>query len=280
MDPTEPQDGTVTAKEKGKVKVDELEHVMYTDENGNPSTPLVSNVVRTLFVSPHTKKLVEVEAKLAQLQLLQAAQWHVLDTINAYHQTIATQLPSFEADVRDKAQAAVLQISARVSEAHVAFAEQQMQAITQLQAQFHANASQMQQVMAALAAQVPVGGTATGHAHFSEASSQDPAGLVPEGVLMGGREQRLGQASPMRLHLRTEQSAVDDLRTPGRRSRNRGHQATDEWSAEEKLEVKGVKPRADCTQHKNWVRFLRPPHSRRIRRTSPGRREEKTNPPL
>ena len=69
---TEPQDGTVTAKEKGKVKVDELEHVMYTDENGNPSTPLVSNVVRTLLVSPHTKKLVDLEAKLAQLQLLQA----------------------------------------------------------------------------------------------------------------------------------------------------------------------------------------------------------------
>ena len=73
-------------------------------------------------------------------------------------------------------------------------------------------------------------------------------------------------------------SAVDDLRTPGRRSRKRGHQATDEWSAEENLEVKGVKPRADCTQHKNWVRFLRPPHSRRIRRTSPGRREEKQIP--
>ena len=49
VDPTEPQDGTVTAKEKGKVKVDELEHVMYTDEDRKPSTPLVSNVVRTLL---------------------------------------------------------------------------------------------------------------------------------------------------------------------------------------------------------------------------------------
>ena len=36
--------------------------------------------------------------------------------------------------------------------------------------------------------------------------------------------------------------AVDGLRTPGRRSRKRGHQATDEWSAEEKLEVKGITP--------------------------------------
>ena len=37
---TEPQDGTVTAKEKGKVKTDELEHVMYTDEDGNHQPPL------------------------------------------------------------------------------------------------------------------------------------------------------------------------------------------------------------------------------------------------
>ena len=67
-----------------------------------------------------------------------------MGTINADHQTLATQLPSFAADVQAKAQAAVSQFGARVSEAQVAFADQQMQAIAQLQAQFHANSAHMQ----------------------------------------------------------------------------------------------------------------------------------------
>ena len=51
--------------------------------------------------------------------------------------------------------------------------------------------------MAAVEAQVTVVGTATGHAGFPEANSQDPAGLVSKGGLRDSREQRLGQAFPM-----------------------------------------------------------------------------------
>ena len=80
---------------------------MYTDEDGNPSTPIVSDVVRNLFVSPHTQQIADLEAQLAQLRLLQAVQEQVVGTINADHQTLATQVPSFAADVQAKAQAAV-----------------------------------------------------------------------------------------------------------------------------------------------------------------------------
>jgi len=55
----------------------------------------------------------------------------------------------------------------------------------------------MQQVMAAVEAQVPVVGTATGHVIFQEAISQGSAGLVSKGGLRDSREQRLGQAFPM-----------------------------------------------------------------------------------
>ena len=52
----------------------------------------------------------ELEAKLAQLRLLLAAQEHVVGTINGDHQTLATQLLSFVANEHAKAQAAVLQL--------------------------------------------------------------------------------------------------------------------------------------------------------------------------
>ena len=69
----ESQEGTECAKEKGKAKLDEGDHTMYMDEDGKPSTPIVSNVVHNLFISPHTQKIAELESQLAQLRLQQAA---------------------------------------------------------------------------------------------------------------------------------------------------------------------------------------------------------------
>ena len=98
-------------------------------------------MVRTLLVATHVKKIAELEAQISQLRMQQAAQEQAVGTITSDHHSLAIQLPTFATEV-PKAQATVSQLGAQVGEAQMAFADHHMKALAQVQAQYHAVATQ------------------------------------------------------------------------------------------------------------------------------------------